>query len=114
MDPNHTLFDSFQSARSSIIFLMFFFLFFFIDYSVQFGKVLLNLFCRAFRDPERLKKVEHYFGDDWNFSHLIDEDLGTYWQCIPGLEQKRWFAAELHYRNCMRIQTLDDENLKML
>jgi hypothetical protein len=27
---------------------------------------------------------------------IVDEDLGNYWNCIGGMEQKRWYAQEIH------------------
>ena len=63
----------------------------------------------------KFKKNENkYF--DWKFEYksYIDEKLGTYWECIEGLEQKRWFANELHIRNYCGIETLNDRNLKLL
>jgi len=29
---------------------------------------------------------------DWNFTINIDENLGKYWECLPGMQQKRWFT----------------------
>jgi len=36
------------------------------------------------------------FDQDWNLSINIDEDIGKYWECIPGMKQKRWFAQVTH------------------
>lgn len=33
---------------------------------------------------------------DWNITANIDENLGKYWECIPGMKQKRWFTKETH------------------
>ena len=44
----------------------------------------------------------------------IDENLGSYWNIIPGADQKRWYTKELHCQKNLKIKTLDNENLKRL
>jgi hypothetical protein len=53
-------------------------------------------------------KWREHFSDDWEFEGLIDEQLGTFWECIPGLEQKRWYTNELYLRNELKIQPIVD------
>lgn len=48
--------------------------------------------------------------DDLN----VDENLGKYWQCISGQDQKRWFTKESHLRKQLNIRQLDDENYEQL
>ena len=52
--------------------------------------------------------------DDCNLKIDVDEDLGNYWKCLSGIDQKRWFAKEVHLRRCLKIRTLDDYNLSLL
>lgn len=44
----------------------------------------------------------------------VDEKLGTYFNCIDGLQQKRWFAKETYLRNKLNIKTLSDLSYKKL
>ena len=38
--------------------------------------------------------VIHYFHEDK--SKDVNEHLGSYWKCLGGMEQKRWYAQEIH------------------
>lgn len=29
---------------------------------------------------------------DWEVTLNIDENIGTYWSVLPGMQQKRWFT----------------------
>lgn len=53
---------------------------------------------------------------DRNLNMKVDifEDLGNYWKCLSGMDQKRWFAKELYNRNKLNIKTLDDYNMSVL
>ena len=44
----------------------------------------------------------------------IDENLDSYWQCLPGQDQKRWFTKESHLRKQLNIKQLDDANFEKL
>jgi len=39
---------------------------------------------------------------------FLNENLGNYWQCIIGQEQKRWFTKETHLRKELNIKQMDD------
>lgn len=44
----------------------------------------------------------------------VNENLGTYFRCIDGLQQKRWYARETYLRHKLNIKTLSDKSLKKL
>ena len=50
-----------------------------------------------------------HFNEDWEWTTIIDENLGSFWECLPGLEQKRWYATELYLRNKLHIQPIVDK-----
>ena len=52
--------------------------------------------------------------DEWNITFDVDENLGVYWDCLPGMKQKRWFAKETHLKEHLQIQTLNNRSLEML
>lgn len=52
--------------------------------------------------------------EDWNITFDVDENLGRYWECLPGNKQKRWFAKETHLKEHLQIQTLNTNSLEML
>lgn len=52
--------------------------------------------------------------DDCNLKIDVDENLGNYWKCLSGIDQKRWFTKEIHLRKTLKIRTLDDYNLSLL
>ncbi len=54
------------------------------------------------------------FDENLNYVSITDEKLGVYFECLKGLDQKRWFARETHLRNQVNIKTLDDESYKLL
>ena len=69
---------------------------------------------RAFKDV-KTKEGELITDDEWNFLLDIDEGLGTYWECIRGQDQKRWFVKEAHHYTKLKIRTIDTdayENLR--
>jgi len=37
----------------------------------------------------------------------IDENLGSYWECLTGTDQKRWFTKECHLQKRLNISTVD-------
>jgi hypothetical protein len=44
----------------------------------------------------------------------VDENLGTYTQCLGRFNRKTWRIEELHMRKSWNIKTLDDEMLQEL
>ena len=54
------------------------------------------------------------FDENWEYQKDINEELGCYWECITGLDQKRWFARETHHREALGVKLLSDENYQCL
>ena len=54
------------------------------------------------------------FDQDFNLKCDLNENLGNYWKCISGLDQKRWFTKEIYLRNTQKIRTIDDYNLTLM
>lgn len=54
------------------------------------------------------------FDEDWMYEKDINEELGCYWECITGLDQKRWFARETHHRHNLGVKVLSDESYECL
>jgi hypothetical protein len=48
---------------------------------------------------------------DWKIEVSINEELGNYWNCIPGLSQIKLCAQEFYSRHNLKIKTLDDHSL---
>ena len=60
-----------------------------------------------------MKKL-NFVNHDWNLIVSVNENLGHYWKCIGGLEQKRWYAKEMHLREHLNIKLMDDDELMYL
>ena len=54
------------------------------------------------------------FDTDFNLKVDLNENLGNYWKCIPGIDQKRWYTKELYLRYTQKIRTIDDYNLTLM
>lgn len=52
--------------------------------------------------------------DDWNFLPDVDEEPGEYWQCITGMDQKRWYLKEACLQKDLATRTLDATNFEKL
>ena len=52
--------------------------------------------------------------DDFNLKVDLNENLGNYWKCISGIDQKRWFTKEIYLRSKLKIRTIDDMNLTLM
>jgi hypothetical protein len=74
---------------------------------------LMNLNQRFGQFLRLFKKVKG-MDQDWNIEANIDENLGKYWECIPGMKQKRWFTKETHLQEHLKIKTLNDVSLQLL
>ena len=57
---------------------------------------------------------EKVVDDEWNFLPDVDEQLGEYWECLRGMDQKRWYLKEAYLQRDMCIRTMDDQGLKKL
>ena len=106
LDPKHNLFDYNHGVDASLLLLIHIPFFLFLTYYNRFLQKL-SYIIRAYN------KVEH-FNDDWEYLKDVDEQLGSYWRCLNGLDQKRWFTRELHQRNNLGFKFLDDGNLESL
>ena len=63
--------------------------------------------CRCYKQPKD-------FDDDWTYEKDVNEQLGCYWECISGLDQKRWFTRETHQRKNLGIKFVTDKNYELL
>ena len=41
----------------------------------------------------------------------VDEDLGSYFECVPTYYKKRWVAEEVYMRKCLGLKTLSNRAL---
>ena len=44
----------------------------------------------------------------------LDENLGSYWKNLNGIDQKIWYANEVYTRKKFGIKTIDDEAFENL
>ena len=44
----------------------------------------------------------------------VNENLGNFWNCISGIDQKKWYATELHHQKKLRLLTLNENQMKKL
>lgn len=44
----------------------------------------------------------------------VNENLPAYWSCIPGEEQKVWYAKEVYMREVLGLKTIDDKQVEKL
>jgi len=51
---------------------------------------------------------------DCNLAVDVNENLGNYWMCLSGIDQKRWFTKEIYLRSELKFKTLDDYNTSLL
>ena len=64
--------------------------------------------CVCYLDPI-IPEWKNHFNEDWEWTSIIDENLGSFWECLPGLEQKRWYTTELYLRNKLQIRPIVDD-----
>jgi len=62
---------------------------------------------RFFKDIEGMDR-------DWNFTLSIDENLGSYWECLPGMQQKRWFTQEARLKGTLNMGNVSESSLEHL
>lgn len=106
INPNHYI-DGVQFNHTHL-FLVFIVIFVF---QYPYRKCLQRFFVKLglFQDMSD-KKIN----GDFELSNSHDEKIGSYFECINGLHQKRWLAQELFNQKVLRRRTLDDENLEKL
>ena len=105
-NPNHNLFDYSRGVNGSLIMLISLFFFIFQKMMTKILQKLTFLF--------RISRLPENFNIDWDYTEALNENLGMYWECLSGLEQKRWYAKEIHIQKNLNIQMLNDENLRRL
>lgn len=84
------------------------FLPFFVFFDI--GLDLLTRFVRCFgclRDYTLISKII-------NKKISRNENLGSFWQCIGGIEQMSWFTHEAYFRKHFEIKHLDNEQYELL
>ena len=99
-DPGHYPFDFSNGLDASIL------LFVFLPLVVfgNFNNWLMKKFIKFINLAQEIKICD----DNWEIVINIDEDLGNYWNCLPGIEQKTMYVKELHMRETDNIKQLDD------
>ena len=88
VDPSHYLFDYSRGVNGSFIMLIFLLYFIFQKVMTQ---VLQKLTLLV-----RISRLPKNFDINWDYTAAMNENLGMYWECLSGLEQKRWYAKEIH------------------
>jgi len=58
------------------------------------------VFCKCLRPMKMFDRIVH--GSKGN------EGLDTFWKCLNGFDQKRWYANELYHRKNVDLGFLDD------
>ena len=95
VDSKHSVFDFSKGFDHTIIFIiLIIFMFFFNNIMSYMTKILIKLNLH-----KEVKSI-----DEMDFN----ENLGSYFECIIGQEQKRWFTKETHMRNKLNIKQVDD------
>ncbi len=44
----------------------------------------------------------------------VDEELGTYWECVSEFNKKVWYLEEVYNRKHLNFKTMDNESLEIL
>jgi hypothetical protein len=69
------------------------------------GVIILTVFIATDCCSSCLKKIHLMPSDD---VELLNEDIGTYFECIPINERKRWYAQELYANKKLGISTMGE------
>ena len=94
-DPDHSILNYSQGADVTLLLLVvgvILLLFRYYNMMLQFLGKLVSLFKIVKTEDD-----EAICDNDWNFLIDVDEQLGTYWTCLRGQDQKRWFVKEAHH-----------------
>ena len=46
--------------------------------------------------------------------YILEEDSAPFYQCLNGLNQKRWFTRETYFRNVLNVKLMDDDQYEEL
>ena len=122
---NHLMLDYSRGPDHTILVLLFVFIFVFqkhwfkviqkLSQKVKLIDKVENLgnFHQDHDDEEKHhhhKASMSHFNDDWEFHGHVDENIGSYWECLSGIDQKRWVARELHIQKKLNLKSLDNTN----
>ena len=106
VDSAHTFFHSEDGLSHIYLLILMIPTFMFFKWNVH--KLQRVLYCL------KLFKPNEHFDQDWNLTINLDEDIGKYWECIPGMRQKRWFAQVTHLKEHLQINTITEVAVKNL
>lgn len=67
----------------------------------------ISNFCIRLRIYRRLKKINEDFED-------LSLDIQPFFECISGLEQKKWYAMALHQQQQLHLATMEPNQLELL
>jgi len=104
--PDHGFFNWDDGVSYTAYMLLFIPLFIFFRrwtyFLFRFGELV-----RFFIDIEGIDK-------DWNITLSVDENLDPYWNCLPGMKQKRWFTQETRLRGTLNMGNISSNSLEQL
>ena len=106
MNPGHTLFDYSKGVDATVMVLVF--------APLICWSRLNNHLMKKLIQKLRIAKKLAFCDEEWNITVDINENLGDYWQCLTGIDQKRWLAKQVRNRKCLNIRQLDDDQLTKL
>lgn len=95
VDPDHPLVD-FKTANQTVVAFIILVVLLVISFSGGFV-------FRALARMGILRSVSQL-----NADLDVDEDLPNYFQALPGMEQKSWYANEIYLRNRLGFKTISD------
>ena len=101
-NPLHKLMDNHTLSPASLVLcLLGWFLFLHLLRGILMPQ-LVNLGClsKSFMEPTH--------------SSAMDTGTDSYWTCLKGIDQKAWYADELHLRDKHNIKCIDDKALAKL
>ena len=107
MNPNHHLFDFRHGLHSYLLILIFIPLFVFGDYYTEFSKLVTEYF----RKPVPIKGFNK---DMTDIEGEINENIDPYFNCLPGLLQKRFYARECHLRDYFGTSQFNRKSMELL
>lgn len=104
---NHRiLYFNFKDMQHTLLFLIFLPVFIF--------KLRFNNLVSRILTCLRLLEKPAAMDLECNLAVDVNENLGNYWKCLSGIDQKRWFTKELYLREVLKIKTLDDYNMSLI
>jgi hypothetical protein len=103
MDPNHRLLDYSEGLNHTAM------LFIFVPFIIYFRESLrvLRKLAKCFNMLREIKGITI----DWKIEVSVNENLGNYWNCIPGISQIKMCTQEYYCRKVLKFKTMDDHGL---